>query len=117
MLAEVVQVSPRQAELLHPQLDSCCELFNKILMPVVFHYRLAEREVGASRKILKCRRPLVRIVILEIFYNLEVGVHRHIFFEVVLVAAETLRAQHVLRYAVYHHGQAVMHDSVLDLLR
>ena len=35
----------------------------------------------------------------------------------VLVAAETLRAQEVLGYAVYHQRQPVVDTPVLDLLR
>ena len=86
-------------------------------MPVVLHYRLAEREVAAPRKILERGRALVGVVVLQIFDNLEVGVHRHILLQVVLVPAETLRAQHMLGYAVYHHREPVVDPPVLDLLR
>ena len=86
-------------------------------MPVKLHYRFAEREVGASRKILKSGRALVRIVVLEVLDNLEVGVHRHVLLQVVLISAEALGAKHVLRNAVYHHRQPVVNYSVLDLLR
>ena len=98
-------------------LDSRCELFNHVLVPVVFHYRFAESEVCASRKILECGRALVRIVVLEVLDNLEVGVHRHVLLQMVLVASETLGAQHVLGYAVYHQRQPVVNTPVLDLLR
>ena len=98
-------------------LDSCCELFEHILVPVVLHYSFAECEVRASRKIFKRRRPLVRIVVLEVLDNLEVGVHRHVLLQVVLVAAETLGTQHVLWNAVYHHREPVVDTPVLDLLR
>ena len=101
-LAEVVDVAPRKPEFLHPMLDSCCQLFNHILVFVVLHYGFAKCEVRASAEVLKCRRPLVRIVVLEVLDNLEVSVHRHVLLKVALVPAEALRAQHVLRNAVNH---------------
>lgn len=97
-------------------LDSCCELFNHILVFVVAHYRFTEREIRTSAEVLKRRRALIRVVVLEVLHYLEVGVHRHIFFEVLLISAEALRAKHVLGYAVNHHRQPVVDPPVLDLL-
>ena len=65
-LAEVVEVSSRKPEFLHPQLDGLCKLFNHILVPVVFHDCFAEGKITTSREVLERGRPLVRIVILEV---------------------------------------------------
>lgn len=86
-------------------------------MSVIPHYRFAEGKIAASAEVLKRRRTLIGVVILEVLDYLDVGVHRHVLLQVVLVPAETLRAQHVLRYAVYHHREAVMDTPVLDFLR
>ena len=85
-------------------------------MFIKLHYRFAECEVRAPRKIFERRRALIRVVVMEVLDNLEVGVHRHVLLQVVLVPAEALRAQHVLGEAVYHHSEPVVHTPVLDLL-
>ena len=59
---------------------------------------------------------MVRIVVFKILHYLEIGVHRHVLLEVVLVPAEALRAQHMLGNAVYHHRESVVYPPVLHLL-